>query len=365
VTVTWRSWAVPILTSFLVCTSSAQTQPVTKIELRPGDKISVTNQMASAEIDPVRCDASGAVYMRTPPRNGGALTSPILRISPDGHSSLAFDVAVVDEIKQAVAYGVQDFVVSKMGKIYALVAYETKAREDLVAIVEFDDSPDKNSLIHIDSHFSPRQIAVTQGGTFLLSGLQVSTKTSGTATTQNRTPFTALFNAQGRYIKEVDLPDEVKLEDYSSAKRGKPDLSAQQAVDLSRMVVGDDGNIYFLRNTKEPKVYVISTSGDVLRTIPVKAVETTIVGTSDDADDASTGPSIFYGGGRLAFDFYVPDGAATKLEIRVVNPENGQIMWDYVPAKDMYGIPACYDGSRFTFLAANEDRHLAIFKATP
>src|SRR5271165_226104 len=362
----WRLIVVTMLTSLFFCLSSAQTPPgVTKIELRPGDRVSVANQMANAGVDPIRCDASGSVYMRTPSRNGGPLTSPILRISSDGHTSVPFDVAVLDPIKQSAAYGVQDFFVNKMGKIFALVAYETKAREDLVAIVEFDDSPERASLIPIDSQFSPRQIAVTQAGTFLLSGLHVSTKSSGGVATQSRTPFTALFDAQGRFIKEVELPDEVKFEEYNSAKRGTPSLGSQQAIDLSRMVVGDDGNIYFLRNTKEPKVYVISTGGDVLRTIPVKAVETTIVGTSDDADVASSGPSIFYGGGRLAFDFYVPGGASTKLQIRVVNPENGQILWDYVPAKDMFGIPACYDGSRFTFLAANEDRHLAIFKATP
>jgi len=41
---------------------------------------------------------------------------------------------------------------------------------------------------------------------------------------------------------------------------------------------------------------------------------------------AYSSPPIFYGGGRRASDFYVPDGAATKRHIRTTNPENGDIL---------------------------------------
>jgi len=226
----------------------------------------------------------------------------------------------------------------------------------LVAVVSFDEEDKTAFLTRIDSRFSPRQIAVLPSGMYLLSGIRVSTKVSDAKIRQGRSSFTAVFDQQGRLVREVQMANDVKFEDFDSTKKTTPSPASQQAVDLSRTVVADDGNAYLLRNETKPKVYVISSGGEVVRSF-------TIAAPGQHDPDASS-PSIFYGAGHLAFDFYVPgtEDGRMKLQIRVTDAEDGRLLWDHVLAKDVFGIPACYDGQTFTFLTVTPERRMALMK---
>jgi hypothetical protein len=124
------------------------------------------------------------------------------------------------------------------------------------------------------------------------------------------------------------------------------------------MTVGDDGNVYLLRNEAKPRIYVISSGGEVVRSFTIA--------TPEQHDPENSSPSVFYGGGHVALDFYVPgpDDPKLRLQIRVADPQDGRPLWDYVLAKDLFGIPACYDGQNFTFLTVTPDRRMAIMKMT-
>lgn len=337
--------------------AQATNPPITQIELKAGDKVPVANQPATGGVDPIRCDPLGNVYMRPVSGKTRALVAPILRISTDGHSTTVFDVSNLPEIKEAKGFEIYDFAIRKNGEILELAGIVAKEGDPYAAVIQVDEGDKTASLIRIDSHFSPRQVAPMPSGMFLLSGIQYTTQLQGTQFRQSTKPFTAIFDSRGRLVKEVQLPGDVKIEDIDPSKTEKPDISNLQAVDLSRFIVADDGSIFMLRSGPRPKVYLISPAGEVVRSFQVTMP----------AEDASPS-SIFYSGGRIGFDFYVPgakDDPRMKLVIRMVDPQDGQILWDYVPAKDIYGIPACYSGQDFTFLTSTTDRRLALLKVSP
>jgi len=111
----------------LLTPSSVRAQVTPVIELRGGEKVPIANRPVSGGVDPIRCDGGGNIYMRPITGKTPPLLSPILRISPDGLSSEMFDISSLKELKEASAFAVNDFAVTKSGHIYELVSYETKA----------------------------------------------------------------------------------------------------------------------------------------------------------------------------------------------------------------------------------------------
>jgi hypothetical protein len=194
------SWAT-FFTIFVLLTSS-QAQSLTQIELTGGDKIPIVNRPVTGGVDPIRCDGSGNIYMRPVSGKTPPLLTPIIRIAPDGLSSELFDVSSLKELKEATTFGVNDFAVTKAGRVAELVSYETKDRERLIAVVSFDGKDKTPGFVHIDSRFSPRQIAVLSSGMYLLSGFRVSTTVSDAQIRQSRAPFTAVFDQQGDWSEK-------------------------------------------------------------------------------------------------------------------------------------------------------------------
>jgi len=349
--------AICLLMVNSVHAQSTTTAQIPQVELKPGEKTAVANQPSSGGIDPIRCDSRGNIYMRPVSAKSAALAAPILRISADAQNTTFFDVSSVPEIKESPGFEIYDFAITKTGKILAVAGIATKGGNPFAAVIQVDGDDKSASLIRIDSNFSPRQIAPMPSGMFLLSGVQHSTKFAGPAFKQTGAPFTAIFDSRGKLVKEIQLPGDIKIEEIDASKVEKPDITALQAVDLSRFVVADDGTIYMLRSGPMPKVYVISSAGEVIRSFPVATPPGDV-----------TLSSIFFAAGRLAFDFYLPaskDDSRVKLLIRIVDSETGRILWDYVPTKEIYGIPACYSGQDFTLLAGTQDHRLALWKVSP
>jgi len=332
--------------------------PIPQIQLRAGDRISVPSlPISGGGTGPIRCDMRGNVYMRPVSPKANGLLAPVVRISTDGQTTTVFDVSTVSEVKAASVYEIYDFAVRKDGAVLQLVAMTSKDEQAIVAIIEMDGEDKSSSFVSVDSQLAPRQIGPLPSGMFLISGLRRSTRSEGGRTLQSSTPFVAIFDSRGKLVRELHLAEDVKVPDIDTAKPDNPDTSGMRAVDLSQLVVSDDGTAYFLRAGKPPRIFAISSTGEVISSylVPVPS------------EDAST-PSIMYASGRLAFDFFVPAGAddpRMNLTIRVVDAQTGQVFWDYVPAKEIYGIPACYSGQDFTFLQGTADRRLAFLKVSP
>jgi hypothetical protein len=330
------------------------------LELKTHERTPVPSIPATGGIDPIRCDASGNIYMR-PAASGKTsfLGGPILRIAPDGQRTTSFELSI-PELKDAKRVNIQDYAVSSTGQVFELVSFQTKDSHPAAGVVAFDEDGHPSGFTPINVSFSPRQIALFQSGQQLLSGIWYD---SAEPVAQDKKitnqPYTAIFNKNGQLVKEVKLPDDVSFEGRPDdpAKEETPFSRAQHSIDLSRSLTGPDGNVYLFRSGRKPAVYVISMGGEVIRkmTVPLPPNE-------------DNSPSMFLAAGKLAFDIFqptAPNSPNMRMTILVIDAQTGEKLWDYLPAPDLFGIPACYNGREFVFLSATADHHLALLHASP
>ena len=114
----------------------------------------------------------------------------------------------------------------------------------------------------------PSKLAVFASGEYLVSGLEYD---------QDRTaamwPFTGIFAADGRLLKELKLEDDETLHDMAAsgdtrvANPGRP--GSNRAVSGSEVEIAGDGNAYLMRWTNPAIFYSITPGGEVLRRFTV------------------------------------------------------------------------------------------------
>lgn len=326
---------------------------IPRIELKAGDKVPVANFGGTfTATGPLRCDSDGNIYMRPMARKMNPTLAPIIRISGDGQHMTQVDVSGVPEIRAGADVSIQDFAIGQSGSVFVLAGISTKKKEYYAAVIEIDTDNKSASLIRIDTKMSPLQIAALPSGRFLLSGVVHTTETSGKDWKQSSQVETAIFDAQGTLVKEIELTGGVKIPDIASTQKEQPDPKTLVA-GLAELAVGEDGTMYFMREGAKPKIWVISATGEVLRQFEV---------TKPAGHEL---PTMFYAGGRLAFAYslFEPnDNSRTYLLVRIVDPEDGRVLWDYIGRDAAAGLPVCFSGQDFTILSSTPDRHLALLK---
>jgi hypothetical protein len=211
-----------------------------------------------------KCDAEGNVHLR--PTDGETFeryhpTSalPIRKIKPDG--SLAGSFSVADAWPGLWAI---DFFVTADGKVYQAARSET---DRSVYLVSYLPNGSPGSKIRLDADlFVPYQLAVFPSGEFLVSGIHGA---------ENRTPFTAVFSADGKLVKEI-----YESEDEDSRRRAeagevgfRPNAidSSNDFIAKGDVAAGSDGNVYLLRAASPALVYVISSKGEVVRKLRIES----------------------------------------------------------------------------------------------
>lgn len=289
-------------------------------------------------IDRVACDGQGNIYARAW-AGDGSLTSrlPIQEITPDGALTRSFR-ATEEPQDGATAKGI---FVSGAGRIY-----ETATTARGIYIVEFatDGSVKLRTKLEADPRLvDPWQLAAFESGGYLLSGLTGK---------QHRTPFTAVFDENGKLVRQIYEPEDEAAR--QSAENGDREYTRSNAgnnfVGLGDVAAGSDGNVYLLRGTSQSVVYVISPAGSVLRKLRVDA-----------GDGRFAVRSIRSYGDRLAFGFTGP----TAL-VMVTDPRGVSIA-KYAMDRRPPDLPvlACYDSKGFTFVTAYAEKELYLLKARP
>jgi hypothetical protein len=281
-------------------------------------------------------------------------------------------------VPQAAGASSDHFAVDRQGKVY-LVAFKEKG----LSVVVFDSEGRYDSTIRLDRIVGPRQLAVFPSGEFLLSGYKLDGRLRST-----NEPFVGLFDRAGRLIRELELPDDVKYggnaaetpveastaatgEDRESVTQGSPNqpsgsekgsqepvnpLKLQRkefdsAIDLSRSTAADDGNVYLMRAISTPIVYVITSSGAILRRISI----------------ASPGPdfapsAIKVAGGSILVEFYAPPlrGRIGRFLFVIANAETGESLAHYTPGPKIGGALACYTLDNLIFVSATAGGGLGL-----
>lgn len=312
-------------------------RPGTQAVLTATEKIQVASVDLSVGSGPPRCDANGNIYVRQPHFAGASAPPAFLKVSADGEHVTAFSPAAITDSALKGA-PVSDFAVALNGEVYALV----QTRQSYVA--EFKDNGEFYSSTRLDG---PRiysiHLAVFPSGEFLVTGVKPDPRGG-----ESGPPFTAIFDRAGELVREVSLAGDTPP--HSDAADADGLNSSGAWVALGEAIPAEDGNIYIERSgVKGGRVYVISVSGNVLRSFGLNPPEA----------DLRPGPMMI-SSGTLAIEFFsfVSD-SATNLNLAqpphapifsVHDAQTGRTLFNYGVAPGLSGSFACYKPGQFSFI---------------
>jgi hypothetical protein len=325
----------------------AQQAAVPIASLQTTAKIEVQNRRATLS-GQAMCDGAGNVYLRQLDAEISRDRTrshqlPIQEITSAGAPAGGFRIT---DAFPADVIGMGVFVNHKGD------AYQVAMMRGTVYVVEFghDGSVKTRTKMETgDRRFTNlSQLAVFGSGEYLLAG---ETGKNG------HTPFTAVFAADGRLVKEIYEPedDEARQKaelgdlDYASNNMGN------QFVGLGGVDVGSDGNVYLLRRTPlgfPTLIYVISPAGEVVRKLRIEA---------GDSDLVAEGIKSY--GGRLAIGFG-RRSHTDRYQVKVIDLQ-GNTIADYVGAligNDTLAL-ACYNSEGLTMLPYFANPSLYLLKA--
>ena len=255
------------------------------------------------------CDADGNVYIRpydaATTRDGKRFSQlPIQEVTPAG--ALVRDFRVADAFPDGTAMGMS---VGPDGRVYEAVMANHYAD---VYVAEFarDGSLQAKTKLEVGSALHTAyftgdvsHLAVFKSGEFLINGETGS---------GSRRPYTAVFAADGRLLKEILEPEDEEAR--QKAALGDADYAPDRVGNffsaLGDVAAGSDGNAYLLRRTPRGSltlVYVVSPAGEV-RKLRIDAGNSDLVARS-----------IRYYSGRIAIGFDSRTHAH-PYQVKIVDP---------------------------------------------
>lgn len=334
-------------------TAARGTMPAARLdgELVRSQTITSTEAIASFHL-PLRCDADGNIYLRT---ESGPL-SAILKLNPKGERLSVFEPSSSPNFKIDVA---AYFDLDQDGRdVYELVFPHEINRY----VFAFGSDGTIKSTIKLQPGFPfmPKKLAVFPTGQFLISGEEYDADRSAAMW-----PFTGIFAADGRMLKEIELEDDKTFHDMAAsgdtraALQGTP--HANRAIDNGQVEVAADGNAYLMRWASPAIFYVISPGGEVIRRFTV------------DPGDSGYYPSAMHVNKTRIAVLFVELQKGDGI-MKVVDLEGHGVATYAEPKTDpkvgtspLGAAFACYieNPTRFIFLGADDDNRLQLVTAEP
>lgn len=315
---------------------------VPSLSLKVQKRVTVKNASSAPIMVPAKCDASGNIYLRQY-QFLNPFAAPVVRISRDGESTTIFALRKVPGFEKGQTLG---FAVNPRGGGFQLAI--KSGRE--IDIVGFDGDGEYESTASLSPPFEPAQVAAFDTGDFLVTGTKLSDK-DGSDTGK---PFTAIYDRLGNLIKPLTLPGDAK---GSEAKGSDGHTEAENdAVTLGTAESGDDGNIYIMRGTCNPVVYVVSAAGEVVRKFTLKPPATEF---SPITMKVSAGKMV------VMFEKQDPKSERAEQIFSVFDTESGEKSMDLMSGPDIGGAFACYTPNGLTFLGTDNEGRLVMMSAVP
>lgn len=307
------------------------------------------------------CEPGGEIYLQ-----GLGSAMPIAKLSAEGRVLERFGLDSVPnpEVKRGF---LQSFAVGPGDNVFLLV----RGKSDQVFIVEFNEEGVYQQTVEAhEKDFLPYHIAVFPTHDFLLTGVKLGPQTLSKAGGESSLfsgPLTAAFDPRGQLLKEVSLPEDITrkaaAKEFSVSLSGptREDNALAMSVGEGGAVPGADGNVYLLRASDPPIVYVVSSAGEVIRRMVL--------------DPPAKKLNARFGGmaaGRLVVLF---DSRPRGLASRIATPyttswyslydaQTGDRLIDYKPSPELKGAFVCSAGNDFVFLGMR-DRRLVLIDAKP
>lgn len=286
----------------------AQQAEAPVVSLKATSKVEMPLGRPTVLIGRAMCDGEGNVYARQLDADASRdklnlRTLPINRIAPTGNVTGNFRVTDAG-LEDVVGRGV---FVARSGRIYQ-AAFQRGA----VYVIEFAQNGSIATKTRLDvarGSVMPWHLAVFDSGEYLLTG---ETGKDG------RTPYTAVFSADGKLLRNIFEPEDEDAE--RRAEAGESEYASPNVgnrfVSFGDAAAGSDGNVYLLRGTSPALVYVISAKAAVIRKVRI------------DVGDPNLKPrNIKSYEGRLAIQFNGSTGSDQYL-VKVVDTQ-GKLIGDY------------------------------------
>jgi hypothetical protein len=318
----------------------------TAIPLVESSRKIIASETGGAFMFPARCDADGNLYVRKYATDR-PLLGPIVKIDAEGKRAASFDPATISQLKLDRA---DAFAPAPDGGLFQIAAVGIAKPQLYVLRFSPDGSP--ASPIKLDADFQPYQFAPFADGNLLVSGYQRDA--------QNRSdpkrPITAVFSADGRLMAQLKFAEPAKAASTAAkVTDNKARASSEKSaptLDLSDAEPGVDENVYVLRRSSPALIYVVSSAGQILRTLHIKSPEVDLM------------PNAFHvAANRVAVSFF--DEASSKQTIVVADAQTGRRIATYSDADTLGPSFACYsaDEGVFTFLHLGEGNTLEVIRA--
>jgi hypothetical protein len=296
---------------------------------------------------------------------------PIRELSPDSRSVLQFTLPQRQECQSVYRL---DWDVTPWGNVYALLSCSHHSPPQPhefpdYLITRFKDDGTVDSVTKVEQ---PKEgsiwlehLAVFAHGGFLITG----TMTKDPAHPESPRPFTGVYRENGQFLREVELPDFVKIAAASAyAGGGTPQESTAQnalaqagwAAMMGKMVAAVDGDVYSLRATAPAVLYKISPDGAVVNEVKFQFDSSGLTPLAFSLPAQGGGFVVF---GRASTGNPIEDGKYHTI-LALVDLETGALRSAFrMPGEGRVMSSGCVTPQgQFLFLSATDTDKLALVK---
>lgn len=322
------------------------------LTLRATSTMSVASEMGGAFMSPSKCDADGNLYIRKFATDR-PLLGPVVKIDPDGKRTALFDPAAFSQLALDRA---DAFSPAPDGGLYQIAQVGILKPRIYVLHFSSDGSPSSPTLL--DADLEVYTFAAFTDGNFLVSGVKRDVQNQK----DRGRNFTAFFSADGRELAQLTFQEPTQQNEKAGKVGTKPaarpmanahdTAMAAPMLDLADAEVGSDGNLYVMHSSSPVLVYVIASSGKIMKTLKVAAPA------------KSGAPSAFHvSGNRLAISFW--NDETQGQTVVVADAQTGRRIATYVGAGELGPSFACYAANEevFTFLKLGDGNALEVIRS--
>lgn len=305
-------------------------------KLRITDSYPLFQPAVTSIFDKVGCDAERNLYVRFAAQD--ELATPITQITERGENKVVFEPRLQgwDRVE------LYDFAVSPEGAVQALGARGRGTgpnRTVETGVFVFKEDGQFDFFFKTEDGFSAEHVAAFPDGDFLVSGWRraaVSPQdTSGRGERRTAEAYAVIYDRRGKVVKSLRMTPEGASFPLSALSRGST-------------VGGSDGNIYALIRAGKPKIYVINSSGEVVRSLDIEP------------PTAKSSPLEvrWAGENRLLLQF-AEEGprkgsfAMSQSIFAEVDATTGETLAQFHTNPEIGGVLGCYADGRFVFLGTD------------
>ncbi len=329
--------------SAAAATTSKVPLSASTLTLRATSTVNVPSEIGGAFMNPAKCDSEGNLYIRKLAMDRPQL-GPVVKIDSDGQRAALFDPTTFSQLALDRA---DAFSPAPDGGMYQIA--QNGVLKPCIYVLHFSSDGSASSPVKLDADLEIYTFAAFADGNFLVSGVRRDTldpKDRG----HN---FTAVFSADGRELAQLTF-----AEPPTSAKAAAQKVADAQAgkspppLDLADAEVGSDGNLYVMRGSSPALVYVIASSGKIMKTLKV--------GT----DVRGSAPAAFHvSSNRLAISFW--NEKEQTQTIVIADAQTGHKITSYADPGGLGPSLACYSANDgvFTFLKLGDGNSLQVVRA--